>query len=136
VRAACGILVSVLALSTVPAWAQDRPTYASLWATATQTSGCASPAGYADFILVPCLAELTLWYFTKPNHPAHPGVIKRTVVQENGGAWIAREHGYSFAPDEAQPAFKHWLAEIADLDRQMREDIERRRGGDSNPNAN
>lgn len=133
-RTACRMLVSVLALSTGPAWAQDRPTYGSLWATATQRQGCA-PADYADFILVSCLPELTLWYFTKPDHPAHPGVIKRTVVQENGDAWIAREHGYSFASDEAQPAFKRWLAEIVDLDRQMREDIERRRGAGSNPNA-
>jgi len=65
---------------------------------------------------------LTLWYFTKPNHPAHPGVIKRIIVQENG-VWNGYEYGYSFAPNEAQPAFKNWLAQIADLDRQMREAI-------------
>jgi hypothetical protein len=132
-RTACGLLVSVLLLSTIPAWAQDQPSYRSLWATATQKPGCA-PADYADFTLVTCRKELTLWYFTKPNHPAHPGVIKRIVVQENG-VWNAYERGYSFASDDAQPAFERWLAEIVDLDRQMKEDIERRRGVGSDTNA-
>jgi hypothetical protein len=77
---------------------------------------------------------LTLWYFTKPNHPAHPGVIRRTGIQKNG-AWVMREHGYSFASDEAQPAFKRWLAEIADLDRQMKEYYERRHGAGTSPSV-
>jgi hypothetical protein len=109
-----------------PGVAADRPTYDSLWAEATHNADC-KPSDQADFILVRCEGEMTYWYFTKPNHPAHPGVIERVLTQEPDGSWVAKEHGQSFAPDSAQPAFKAWLAQIADLDRQMREEIEKQR---------
>ena len=106
-----------------PAQAQDHPTYQGLWDSVRQKPGCATE-DYPDFLLVTCKEDLTFWYFTKPNHPAYPGVIQRTIFQENG-AWDAQEHGYSFASDSAQPAFKTWLAQIADLDRQMKNYIEK-----------
>jgi hypothetical protein len=122
-------------LVSVPAAAQVHPTYESLWADATKVSSCV-PSDHGDFILVSCNDELlTLWYFTKPNHPAHPGVIKRTFVQEVDG-WHAHENGYSFATDEAQPAFKAWLAQIVDLDRQMKEDIDKKHGSSPSQNPN
>ena len=77
------------------------------------------------FILVTCKDKLTLWYFTKPNHPAHPGVIKR-IIEEKDGGFVAHEEGSSFGPDSAQRAFKAWLAQSADLDRKMKEDLARR----------
>ncbi len=113
-------------LLTASALAQDRPTYQSLWDEATEKTGCA-PAGYADFTLVTCREDLTLWYFTKPNHPANPGVIKRAIVQTADGAFVSNVEGWSFAPDDAQPAFKNWLSQINELDRRMKEDIEKRR---------
>jgi len=127
-----GIAVFAFALSAKDAWA--RPSFESLWAEVTGEAGCA-PQDYADFILVTCKAELTLWYFTKPNHPAYPGVIKR-MIEEKNGAFFAHEEGYSFAPDSAQAAFKAWLAQIADLDRQMREYIEKQHGQKSDDTPN
>jgi len=62
----------------------------------------------------------SLWYFTKPGHPAHPGVIQRAVVQIADGVGI-HEEGWSFASDAAQPAFKTFLAQIRALDQQMKE---------------
>lgn len=112
-------IVAISILLSGPTWGDSHPTFQSLWAEATRNADCA-PASYPDFILVTCKAELTLWYFTKPNHPAHPGVIKRTITQKDG-AFFAEEEGTSFASDAAQPAFRAWLAQIRDLDRQMRE---------------
>jgi hypothetical protein len=112
------------------AWGQTHPSYESLWHSATQKTNCV-PASYSDFTLVTCKDDLILWYFTKPNHPAHPGVIKR-IFEEKKEGWVAREEGHSFAPDSAQPAFKAWLAQIADLDRRMKEDVERRKRQKSN----
>lgn len=100
--------------------------------------GCAhdpdcKPSQFPDFILVTCEHEKTLWYFIKANHPAHPGVIKR-YLYEKDGAWYAKEDGHSFASDAAQPAFKAWLAQIADLDRQAQEWIKKQH--DQNPAGN
>jgi hypothetical protein len=69
-------------------------------------------------------AAVYIWYLTKPNHPAHPGIIKRYLYQQDG-AWYTKEEGRSFASDAAQPAFKAWLAQIADMDRQAREWIKK-----------
>ena len=75
-------------------------------------------------ILFACERQYTFWYLTKPNHRAHPGIIKRHLYQQDG-AWYAKEEGRSFASDAAQPAFKAWLAQIADMDRQAREWIKK-----------
>jgi hypothetical protein len=121
--------------SIVPVIAQDHPTYQSLWAEATSDQDCKA-SDYPDFTLVTCNKKMTLWYFTKPNHPAHPGVIKRSIEQGADGSGVAHEDGYSFGPDSVQPAFKMWLAQIADLDRQAREKIENERGAAAPPNSN
>jgi hypothetical protein len=103
------------------------PTFQSLWSQVAANPACKS-ANYPDFTLVTCDSEMTMWYFTKPNHPAYPGVIKRMIKQRSDGAWVAQEDGHSFAPDSAQPAFKKWLAQIEDLDRQAREELKRETG--------
>jgi hypothetical protein len=121
-----GVLAVALSLLSAAAWAEEHPTFQDLWSAATQKPDC-TPADFADFILVTCKSELTLWYFTKPNHPAHPGVVKRTITLQNGD-WEAREEGSSFGSDEAQPAFKAWLAQIGDLDRRMKEALGRAHG--------
>jgi len=52
--------------------------------------------------------DLTVYIFTKPNSPAHPGVIVRKLVNGKGGAYMDTE-GHSFGPDSAQPAFQAWM---------------------------
>ena len=126
-RVAISALLFAILAPITGALSEDHPTYDSLWRTASQKAGC-MPADYRDFILVTCREELSLWYFTKPNHPAHPGVIERVIAQEKNGDFFAHENGWSFGPDKAQPAFKAWLAQIADLDRKMKEDMAKRRG--------
>jgi len=91
----------------MPASASVYPSYQTVWRSVIKTPGCES----SDF--------------TKPNHPAHPGIIKRTITRRADGVWYANEEGHSFAPDAAQPAFKTWFAEIRALDRNLREDIQK-----------
>jgi hypothetical protein len=50
----------------------------------------------------------TVYLFTKPNNPAHPGVIVRKLVNESDGTYMDTD-GHSFGPDSAQPAFKAWM---------------------------
>ncbi len=79
-------------LITIPAAiaaADEHSTYDTLWHEATTGAEC-KPTNYSDFTLVTCPRILTLWYFTKPNHPAHPGVIKRVVKQQPNGTGLLR----------------------------------------------
>ena len=117
--------ITALVMFACTAIADDRSTFQSLWMQATEDTNCKPPADYADYILVSCDSENTLWYFTKSNHPAHPAVIKRVMQQAADGTWTAHEDGKSFARASAQPAFKAWYE---DLDRQMREELKRRDG--------
>ncbi len=120
-------------LSAAPVNARELLSFQGLWETVKHDPDCKS-SQFPNFILVTCEEEHTLWYFTKPNHPAYPGVIERSLFEKDG-AWYAKEDGHSFAPDAAQPAFEAWLAQIADLDRQAQEWIKRRRensAGNSN----
>jgi hypothetical protein len=111
-------------LSVESASAQVHPTYQSLWDAAAHDTNCVQ-SNYDNFVLFSCKKELTFWYFTKSNHPAHPGVVKRALIQQPDGSWVGQENGSSFASDSAQPAFKAWLAQIADLDRQLRKALEK-----------
>jgi hypothetical protein len=112
---------------------EEKPTFEGLWADVTRSPDC-SQEDHPDFILVTCEKSMTLWYFTQPNHPAHPGVIKRSVEKKGDGVYV-HEDGQSFASDDKQPAFKAWMAQIADLDRKAREDLQRR-SGQSAPSSN
>jgi len=115
--------VFVLLFGQSVAGAEEQPTYEGLRTLAEQDPSCI-PNDHLDFVLVDCIkSQFTLWYFTKPNHPAHPGVIKRQAVQSDDGGWTMKLDGFSFASDSGQPAFKEWLEQIAALDRQMREDM-------------
>jgi hypothetical protein len=51
-------------------------------------------------------------YITKPGHPAHPAVVRRTVITRLGTEKLATRgaHGGS------QQAFEKWLAEFKALD--------------------
>jgi len=81
-----------------------------------------------DLLIYTCETSQTLWYFTKPGHPAHPGVIKRYVFEDAQGVKIGQQ-GWSFASDAAQPAFKTFLAQIRALDEQMKEAVAAQHGG-------
>jgi hypothetical protein len=104
--------------------AADQPSYQSLWNEASANSDSVVTQ-YSDVTLVRTGGGFTFYYFTKPGHFAHPGVIKRTVSQRSDGTWIAEENGWSFASDAGQPAFQAWMAEIKQLDQQMADALAR-----------
>ncbi|HEX3810302.1 MAG TPA: hypothetical protein VHW02_11460 [Rhizomicrobium sp.] len=119
------LILGFLLLTVAPVNAAEPAAFQTLWDALARDPDC-KPSQFPDFILVTCERERTFWYFTKPNHPAYPGIVKRYLVEKDG-AWYAQEEGHSFAADAAQPAFKLWLAQIADLDRQAQESIQKRR---------
>lgn len=124
-KLAAAVISASLSMWMSCAEADMPPTYQSLWAKTASDTDC-KPSDYPDFILVTCESEMTLWYFTKPSHPAHPGVIKHALSQEPDGSWKTRVYGYPSGSNVA--AFQAWFGQITDLDRQMREQIEQQRG--------
>ena len=112
-----------LLFMAAPVSAGELTSFQELWDAVAHDPDC-KPSQFPDFVLFTCERQYTFWYLTKPNHPAHPGIIKRYLYQQEG-AWYAKEEGRSFASDTAQPAFKAWLAQIADMDRQAREWIKK-----------
>jgi hypothetical protein len=112
-----------LLFMAAPVSAGELTSFQELWDAVAHDPDC-KPSQFPDFVLFTCERQYTFWYLTKPNHPAHPGIIKRYLYQQDG-AWYAKEEGRSFASDAAQPAFKAWLAQIADMDRQAREWIKK-----------
>jgi hypothetical protein len=121
-------LFGFLLLMAASASAAEPSSFQATWDAVAHDPDC-KPSQFPDFVLFTCERQYTFWYLTKANHPAHPGVIKCYLYQKDG-AWYAKEEGRSFAADAAQPAFKAWLAQIADLDRQARESIQKQHSKD------
>jgi hypothetical protein len=106
------------------ALAQDKATYESLL-DQTRASGCA-PREFSDLLLMTCTHDKSLWYFTKPSHAAHPGVIRRGVEQEGDEIFI-RTRGWSFASAESQAPFQQWLAQMKALDEEVRQHLRKKK---------
>jgi hypothetical protein len=81
---------------------------------------------FPDFTMIEDRARLTVYYFTKPGHYAHPASVARSVVRENDGSVVMRYAVWPYeSPDNAPASFRRWMDEFFELDRQMRESIER-----------
>lgn len=119
------IVFACLLLTAPPVTAHESTSFEGLWAAVSRDADC-KQSDFVDFILFTCEQQKTLWYFTKPNHSAHPGVIKRYLVQREG-VWYAKEDGHFFGPKVAQLGFERWLAQINDLDLQAKESLENQR---------
>lgn len=74
--------------------------------------------GYAIIIDVP--SERATYFLTKPGQPMHPGVVRRTFVEDAEGISL-RTEGWSFG---SQRAFKQWLdafkAQSAEIQARLR----------------
>lgn len=121
----CAIVINTsVMLAPLDVLAQERPTYDQLWEQISGNSGC-TPTEQPDFTMFACKADRALWYFTKPNNPAHPGVIKRVVVSDGKGV-VIQTNGWSFASEADQPKFKEWLDHFKALDERARQEMQRR----------
>ena len=116
-----GVSAAALAICVLagPAASQNHPSFQTLWNAVAHAPGCTQKDD-VDLIIVACDRTQSLWYFTKPGHPAHPGVVERRIARNKTGVDVS-ENGWSFAADAAQPAFKTFLAQIRALDEQMKE---------------
>ena len=118
----------LISLAADAANADDRPmfegvdgsSFQSMWNAISQRADC-KKADYPQNTIFTCDSGVTLWYFTKADNPAHPGVVKRYFVDDPGGSTSIQEDARSFGDDAAQPAFKAWLGSITALDKQMKD---------------
>ena len=108
------ILAAVVALVATTAVAQHKRSFESLWSEAT--AGQHALTEYPDYTMVD--RGDVFWYFTKPGHDAHPGVVRRAIRPNNGRFFIDTQ-GWSFAAEAGQPGFKRWLAEFDMLNRRL-----------------
>jgi hypothetical protein len=113
------LAVLVSALLSVSASRAENETYESLWSEATGPGHAVTD--YDGFTMVETGG--VFYYFTKPENDAHPGVIRRALV-ERDGRFFVEMNGWSFGSDAEQPAFRRWMAEFEALNRQMIESLE------------
>lgn len=123
----------LIALAVTSANAGDRPmfegvdgsSFQSMWSALSRRADCAK-ADHRQIATFTCDEGVTLWYFTKPGNPAHPGVIERYFVNDADGGTSMQEDARSFGDDAAQPAFKAWLDSFVALDEQMKDHVARK----------
>jgi hypothetical protein len=101
------LVLVAMGLSLSPPAIAARLTFEDYWNEASHKPGAVTKE-YPHAIVITDKKDFTVYIFTKPNTPAHPGVIIRKLVNENGGAYFDTE-GHSDGPDSAQPAFKAWM---------------------------
>jgi len=112
-----------IGLTASAATAQDeRKTLQSLWDEAT--TGVHTIVEFDDYTMVD--RGNAYYYFTKEGHYAHPGVIRRALVETDGRFFIDTQ-GWSFASEGGQPGFQRWLEEAKELNRKILEAIEQQR---------
>ena len=118
------LAAAALLIIPLAARAEDRPTFESLWQAANaKPDHHTVDQGTAIVVDVP--SEQAIYYFTKPGQEIHPGVVKRSIIEKDGGIYVSTR-GWSFGPDSAQPAFKRWLDNFKAQDAQIRKSFEKR----------
>jgi hypothetical protein len=69
-------------------------------------------------------AALTIWSFTPSGHPAHPAVVRRVVVRQDGAMHVKM----SGLCEATKPACDKLWTDFEQLNEQMRKTIEQERG--------
>lgn len=123
------LLMGFVASAASAADVEMQSSYQATWDAVAHDADC-QMTGYPDFTLFTCEKSMTFWYFTKPNNAAHPGIVKRSMIEATDGAFSVTENGRSFGSDEAQPAFKTWMDSIVALDQKVKEEVARKAQGE------
>jgi hypothetical protein len=121
------VLSAVLLALAAPAAAQNaiEAQMATMRAQAIAVPGVVVTE-FPDFTMIEDPANLSIFYFTKPGHYAHPGVVLRVVSQQPDGAWVVRYRTWPYeTPEGAPKGFTRWMEEFVALDEAMRADINR-----------
>jgi TonB family protein len=100
--------------------AQEAPTFESLKAEASSDQDCSS-TDFSDFTAYVCKRERLLWYFTKADNPANPGVIKEAaqIGSKCMSLWKDRwifATGNSNALEKSRAALFAWMKSLSDTD--------------------
>ena len=69
-------------------------------------------------------ATSSIWSFTPAGHPAHPAVVRRTIVQQGNDIFV----NMGVLCEAAKPSCDKLVAEFQELNNKMRESLSRRRG--------
>ena len=118
-RSLIAALYALAALSATLAQERPKDTFESLWNDAT--AAFHKTTEYDAYTMVE--AGNAFYYFTKPGHYAHPGVVRR-VLTERGGRFHIDTEGWSFAEKAGQPGFQKWLGEFKELNSRVMEYLE------------
>jgi hypothetical protein len=104
------IALSICALFGATAHTQERVTYEDLWNDAiTQPDAKIEESDGARLVTFP--NELTLYFFSKPNSPQHPSVVRWTLQRAERGHCSKMDSWY-FGSDDGRQAFVNWLQAI------------------------
>lgn len=117
IRGAIAGFALCAALGFGPALAADHPTFESVWEAVNAKPNHRVIDEPRD-VRVELPDEQTIYFFTKPGQPAHPGVIKRSVIV-NGAKTAIETVGHSFGDAAAQTAFAALLAKFKAQDAEV-----------------
>lgn len=73
---------------------------------------------FPDFTMVVEQSGLTMHYFTKLSHYAHPSAIRREAVESNG-TWFIVYATWPYEMETSPESFKRWMDEFAVLDQAL-----------------
>ena len=115
----------MLLIGVATAWAQVKIEYKSVAEarTALATKPGASSATQDGWLVVTEPATQTLWSFTPQGHAAHPSVVKRSIVLRGNDIFVDMAVGC----EAAKAACDRLVAQFEAMNRQMREDLAKRR---------
>jgi hypothetical protein len=77
-------------------------------------------------VIVDAAHERAVYYFAKPGQQMHPGVVRRTFIENINGVSI-RTEGWSFGLASSQPAFEQWLEAFQALSAEIKTRMRRGR---------
>jgi hypothetical protein len=115
-RALVALIICLVPFATL---AEDRPTFESLWQAANSKPDHKT-VDEGRTIRVEIPSEKTIYFFTKPGQPEHPGVFRRSVVQSGNGIYMQTK-GWSFGNPPARVAFERILAQFQMQDAQLKQ---------------
>jgi hypothetical protein len=105
--------LALLLSLAVPAAAQDTAGFEHEKARLLAQPGCRAEELDGNVTRIGCPSAFTLWYLTRPGHPAYPAILKRTMVRGAAGLH-ADVTGTHYGGDAT--AYRTWLAEVRGLD--------------------
>jgi hypothetical protein len=132
-RSSFAVAGAVVALSAVAAFAQPAESgrqssigFPSVAAAleVTRAKPGVNVSIQAGWTIIEDRAASALWSFTPPGHPAHPGAVRRTIVERDGTLFV----DMAILCQATKSACDKLAEDFTALNAKMREDLARDRG--------